>query len=424
MSKMTIGLEIENPNEQFSSYFFDSLSLPATDNEIRDVLHRIRIYNGHLLPSQFSVYDCDLIPNLVGSRMDSPTLDEMNFLAKRLAQLNEDEVAVLKAIAPRYVTGFDDNIVSIKDLINMTYGLQSVSVISGVSNDKQLGVFVIENDLHGDVESVPYHARYLLDKEAIGRLQRAADDGVFIGDTYVVTADFELPKVYDGITLPESAPETYYAFRLLIDKAPHDDVHIAENAEWISLPMSDGDMAAVAHRHGVQSLEDCVYYNFESSIPQITSEDFTSMRDIKELNELAKRMADMAPCEKITFKAALEVGKENGVTFDDICNISQNLFRYEMATNCGNPSDFFKEYLLVHMDSKFDETWLNRLNCRNEGQNLLRKLGATCTEYGVISAWGESLYRLVPYNEQQQDTPAETEDASLEEDEGMGMTMQ
>lgn len=88
--------------------------------------------------------------------MDSPTLDEMNFLAKRLAQLNDDEVAVLKAIAPRYVSGFEDDIVSIKDLINITYGLQSVSVISGVSSDEQLGEFVIDNDLHGDVESVPH----------------------------------------------------------------------------------------------------------------------------------------------------------------------------------------------------------------------------------------------------------------------------
>lgn len=424
MSKMTIGLEIENPNEQFSSYFYDSLSLPATDSEIRDVLHRIRIYNGHLLPSQFSVYDCDVIPNLVGSRMDSPTLDEMNFLAKRLAQLDEEEVAVLKAVAPRYVSGFEDDLVSIKDLINMTYGLQSVSVISGVSNDTQLGAFVIDNDLLGDVESVPYKSRYLLDKEAIGRLQRAADNGVFIGDTYVVTADFDLPKVYDGITLPESAPETYYAFRLLVDKAPHDDVHIAENAEWISLPMTDSDMAAVAHRHGMSSLEEGVYYGFESSIPQISDENFTTMEDIRKLNDLAKRMAEMAPGEQITFKAALQAEARHGTTsLDDIVNISQNLFRYEMATNCRNASDFFKEYLLVHMDSKFDETWLNRMNCRDEGERLLRFLGATSTDYGVISAWDESLYRLVPYNGQQEEQ-TETGNEDLGEDEGMGMTMQ
>ncbi len=424
MSKMTIGLEIENPNEQFSSYFYDSLSLPATDSEIRDVLHRIRVYNGYLLPSQFSVYDCDLIPNLVGSRMDSPTLDEMNFLAKRLAQLNEDEIAVLKAIAPRYVTGFEDDIVSIKDLINMTYGLQSVSVISGVSSDEQLGEFVIDNDLLGDVESVPYKSRYLLDKEAIGRLQRAADDGVFIGDTYVVTADFALPKVYDGITLPETAPETYCAFRLLVDKAPHDDVHIAENAEWISLPMTDSDMAVVAHRHGMASLEEGVYYGFESSIPQISDENFTTMEDIRKLNGLAKRMAEMTAGEQITFKATLQAEARHGTTsLDDIVNISQNLHRYEMATNCRNASDFFKEYLLVHMDTKFDETWLNRMNCRDEGERLLRFLGATSTDYGVISAWGESLYRLVPFNGQQEEQ-TETGNEDLGEDEGMGMTMQ
>ena len=94
-----------------------------------------------------------------------------------------------------------------------------------------------------------------------------------------------------------------------------------------------------------------------------------------------------------------------------------------MATNCRNASDFFKEYLLVHMDTKFDETWLNRMNCRDEGERLLRFLGATSTDYGVISAWDESLYRLVPYNGQQEEQ-TETGNEDLGEDEGMGMTMQ
>lgn len=255
-------------------------------------------------------------------------------------------------------------------------------------------------------------------------MQRAADDGVFIGDTYVVTADFELPKVYDGITLPKSTPETYPAFRLLVDKAPHDDVHIAETAEWISLPMTDSDMAAVALRHGMKNLEEGVYYDFESSIPQITSENFTTMEDIRKLNNLARRMAEMSPGAQITFKAALQAEARHGTTaLDDIVNISQNLHRYEMATNCRNASDFFKEYLLVHLDTKFDETWLNRMNCRDEGERLLQKLGATSTDYGVISAWGESLYRLVPYNEQQEDQ-SESPNDDVEEDEGIGMTMQ
>ena len=239
---------------------YESLPLPATTNEIRDVLHRIRVTDRQLLPSQISIYDCELIPELTDCRMDSPTLDELNFLANRLAQLSENEITVMHAVVSDFVKGDEDDLVSVRDLINMTYGLSSVSVISNVSNDEELGECVIDNELHSTV-----------------------DDGVYIGNTYVLAGEFELPKVYDGITLPESAPEQWYAFRLLVSEAPRGDEATDNSAEWISLPMTDSDMAAAAHRHHAKSLAECVYYDFGSSIPQITSEDFTTMRDIEKL---------------------------------------------------------------------------------------------------------------------------------------------
>ncbi len=414
MSRKTIRLELMNDNPDFRSYFYETLELPATTAEIRDVMQRIRISDGQLTSSQFSVYDCELIPELVGCRMDSPTIDEMNFLANRLTQLSKEEIDVMTAVISRFIKDDEEEIVSIKDLINMTYGLNKVSVISNVYNDETLGEFVIDNEIQSEVEAVPENVRHLLDKKKLGMIQREADGGVFVGSTYVVTGDFELPEVYDGITLPDTAPEQWYAFRLLISEAPTEDKPTDDTAEWISLPMSDSDMAAVAYRHNAKSLTDCVYYYFESSIPQITDEDFTTMNDIAKLNELGKRMAEMSPSEQITFKAALTAEKAHGATFDDILNISQNLHRYEMSANCINASQFFTEYLLTHMDTKFDAEWLNNAHFESEGRQLLSKLGASLTEYGVISAWGGSLYQLVPCCEQQS---AEEADDSETEDE-------
>ena len=174
--------------------------------------------------------------------MDSPTLDELNFLANRLAQLSENEITVMHAVVSDFVKGDEDDLVSVRDLINMTYGLSSVSVISNVSNDEELGEFVIDNELHSTVEAVPEEFRHLLDKEKLGRVQRAADDGVYIGNTYVLAGEFELPKVYDGITLPESAPEQWYAFRLLVSEAPRGDEATDNSAEWISLPQHTDTM--------------------------------------------------------------------------------------------------------------------------------------------------------------------------------------
>lgn len=422
MKKVALKVELQNDNPFTGDSYYEPLPLPATEYEIRDALQRIRATGRLMTPDQISVYDCRAIPQLDGCRLDSPTLDELNFFAKRLVDLNEDENNILKAMIPCFIKGDEDEIVSIKDLINLTYGLNSVSVISNVTNDEQLGAFVIESGMHDDVASVPDNATYLLDKEQIGRLQRAMDGGVYSGNLYVCTDHFEMPEVYDGITLPESEPEPWFAFRLLVAKVPEENEPTVDSGEWITLPMTRKEMIQAAEQLGVSSLTDCVYYDFESTIPQITTEDFTTMQDINKLNDIAKRMAEMSPKQQITFKAALEAEKTHDVSFDDIENISNNLHQYEMSTVCDTPEAFFKEYLLTHMDAKFDERWLNSLHCRSEGNCLLSRLGASVTEYGVISSWGGSLYKLVPY-ENDQTEQSETSAENQTEDSGMVMRM-
>ena len=149
------------------------------------------------------------------------------------------------------------------------------------------------------------------------------------------------------------------------------------------------------------------------------------MLDIEKLNALAFTMAEMSPDEQITFKAALEDERKHGINLDDILNISNNLHRYEMNTCCEGASDFFKQYLLTHMDTKFDERWLDPLVYRREGSRLLEKLGATVTDYGIISSSGGSLYKLVSYDSDEsvtEDTVPD-EDEDMGEDEGMVMSL-
>lgn len=80
-------------------------------------------------------------------------------------------------------------------------------MLSAVSNDAQLGQFVIENDLHPDIEKLPTGSLSLLDRAAVGRWMRENDGGVFVGNKYVVAGEYELAEVYDGITLPSQEQE-------------------------------------------------------------------------------------------------------------------------------------------------------------------------------------------------------------------------
>lgn len=424
LTKKVMTLELSRENQFSDGYLYRSLELPAQEYEIRDALQQLRQRNADISPDQIAIYNSRYIPQLEDKRFDSPTIDELNFFAKRLAAMDGNDMAIMQALCSRYIKD-DDELVSIKDLINMTYGLDSVSLLSNVTNDEQLADFVIENEMQDDVASVPESARYLLDKAKIGKLQREMDGGVYSGKLYVCTDHFEMPKVYDGKTLPESPHEPWFAFKLQVAQAPQSDEPFAEPTEWITLPMTEEAMKEVAKRLNASSLKELVYYEFESSVPQITTDDFTQMLDIEKLNALAFTMAEMSPDEQITFKAALEAERKHGINLDDILNISNNLHRYEMNTNCEGASDFFKQYLLTHMDTKFDDRWLDPLVYRREGSRLLEKLGATVTDYGIISSAGGSLYKLVSYDSDETVTEDEVpdEDEDIGEDEGMVMSL-
>ena len=424
LTKKVMTLELSRENQFSDGYLYRSLELPAQEHEIRDALQQLRQRSADISPDQIAIYNSRYIPQLEDKRFDSPTIDELNFFAKRLAAMDENDMAIMQALCSRYIKD-EDELVSIKDLINMTYGLDSVSLLSNVTNDEQLADFVIENEMQDDVASVPESARYLLDKAKIGKLQREMDGGVYSGKLYVCTDHFEMPKVYDGKTLPESTHEPWFAFKLQVAQAPQNDEPFAEPTAWITLPMTEEAMKEVAKRLNASSLKELVYYEFESSVPQITTDDFTQMLDIEKLNALAFTMAEMSPDEQITFKAALEAERKHGINLDDILNISNNLHRYEMNTNCEGASDFFKQYLLTHMDTKFDDRWLDPLVYRREGSRLLEKLGATVTDYGIISSAGGSLYKLVSYDSDETATEDEVpdEDEDIGEDEGMVMSL-
>ena len=413
-----IKLEIANEHPETGQWVYAELELPAEEYEIRDAFQRARITDADTY-HEYSIYECEAIPMLPFRRLDSPTIDELNFLAQRLDSLNEDEQLVLRAVSPKILKVGEDELVSPKDLINLTYGLENVSIISNVSNPQQLGQFVIENDMHTDVEAVPEDSLYLLDKMKIGQLQQQNDGGVFMDGDYIVAGEYQLPKVYDGQQLPQSDVSTWYAFRLEVTHPPiYEDDELNSKTVWLSLPATEDEVKAVTDELGMGDIRSCVYYGFESSVPQIESDHFGDMQDFDSLNSLAEMMVEMTPADQVKFKAVLSAEEPSKI--EDILDIARNLHQYEHAYMVNDSADFFKDYMLRHMDSRMDSHWFDTLLTRNEGDRLLSRLGATATDYGVISARGRSLYELVPYEEQQtEQEQTEDQDEDLEQDQGI-----
>lgn len=394
---MRLELSVENPFH--GGHYYTELLLPAADYELKDAMQRVRAA-GRENTVEFNIFKCDILPKLQNICLDTFSLDELNFFAKRLVSLTDEELPVFYAVTDEVFRAADnDGLVSIKDLINCTYGLDTVPVAHNVSNLSELGRFAFENGLLSDIDDIPESAIPFLNAEQIGRVQQKNDKGVFAGNYYIPTVHYERPEVYDGVTLPEEESEpSDFAIRLLVSGTPeHIKGDPVDRAIWLDLPMASDILANYAASFNEADIGDCVYYDFESVIPQITSDMFGSMSDVQTLNKLAAEIRIMSESEQVKFKAVLDA--ENTASIHDALNVAQNLWRYKFTAMPDTADAFFKNYVAENADTRFDSRWLGGLFARNEGERLLGRLGATLTDYGVVSARNGQLFEPVPYDE-------------------------
>lgn len=395
-NRKIMRLELSAEKALNGGYYYAELLLPATDYEIKDAMQRTRAV-GRENTVEVSILECDILPELQDIRLDTFSLDELNFLAKRLASLPDEELPVFYAVTEQIFNEADENPVSIKDLINCTYSLDTVPVAHNVSNLSELGRFAFENELLSDLEGIPESAVPFLNAEQIGRVQQKNDNGVFEGRLYIPTVHYDRPEIYDGVTLPEEEPENA-TFLLKVGAYPKSTFSDEDPAlHDLRLPADSDELFNVTDKCGEPEIDLCFCYEFYSSIPQITSDMFDSMEEIDELNTLAQRIAAMSESEQVMFKAVLDA--ENTASIQDAMNVAQNLWRYEFSAMPDTADAFFKNYVAENADTRFDSRWLGGLFARNEGERLLGRLGATLTDYGVISARNGHLFEPVPYDE-------------------------
>ena len=399
--KKTMTIEMAAGGYIGEEKFFAMLELPAKPHEIQDACHKLRITANRAANPRMDVCSCEILPELTDVRLDSPSMEEMNFLAQRLTQLSDSEAIALRGVWQRLdKAGYLEEPVRAMDLINMTYGLENVMVASCVSNDRDLGEFVLENDLDEDIANLPDEMVEMLDQEAVGQRHRESEGGVFIGYHYVVAGEYQLHQIYDGVRLPAQEQEKPFVFRLQVAESPvNDSTETMGTAEWISLPIDRDYADRIAQKHNEGCIEDCAFYGFESIIPQITAEHYGDMLSFVRLNRLAQEIAQMKPSEQVKLKAVLEHEKPG--TMEAVQEVVDHLREYQLDNRIGDADSYFKEYLLRHLDARFDARWLDGLAVCTEGTNLMQRLGAAETDYGIVSARGGQLYALVPFEQEQ-----------------------
>lgn len=357
------------------------VTLPANKNTVLDAMDRAKIYGETFL----RIANCDEIPGLEAYEFDeAPTLDKLNFLAKRIEEISADNTQIL-AYRALLRKPFD----TVNEAINRTFNLETAPVYP-CKVFYEYGEIVLDNEFLEELSEVPDEVYDLLDPEKVGRVMAERENGVFIDGYYIVTDSYEPVLVYDD-ELPEQIED--WIFRLEIKG------NSTEKTEILTLPANENLIAEMPERLGERCLEDCICVDFKSAIPQIDNRIFNSA-EICSVNSFAKEFSELSRENASKCKAILRSCCVREVS--ELESVLSNLNRYEFDCEVDDFGEYGEKYLVKLLPKGFDKEVLSGIGSVEFTRNLLAANGCKFTEYGVISGIDGHLYAPIQTSEQEQ----------------------
>lgn len=375
---MLIEMSAENEDD-FSKQYAADIYLPASIYEIDDAVEKCRGYLVKTDMMPLNISECDSVPLLSQLRFDTVTIYELNYLAKQISEFDNTQLAAYNALLPLVVGEYyESELISIKDLINLTYSVDDYPVASNIFNDTELGEMLIDNGMLEGIENLSDEMIEFLDSEKIGEAYRMEENGVYVNGCYISREGFELKEVFNGESLPDNAVDNYL-FRLDIA-----DDGLLQN--WITVPLNENS----ERFFNLTNAKEFKLIDFESAIPQISKyavgmHNKITLDELQRINEFAKGFLLLDEIQSIKFKAALFYeGIETLEDMDKIESILKNVDSYNLKYFNVYPSDFAKDYLEQYLDETFPKEYLELINTNALGDRLMDELQGGYTPYGIL----------------------------------------
>ena len=341
-----IYVELHNHKKDCNKSYGAFVYLPSTDAGLEDVKQRLRCTAEE--EPVVSYFNCTLVPEF-DDFLTTGTLVEFNALAKRLNALNESDLKMFRVLIAKSAADGHYS-VTLKDLINMTYGLDEIMVATGISDDRHLGGLVIESGMNETVNALSEDAVKLLDEWLIGSIQRKIDNGFYLGGNYYALCGYKIKEVYDGINLPDEL------------KPDHAEFGFTDNNSIVT------------------------------PIPYLNTLIPRGEEDKELLKQIEDKWLTMNAGQQIQYKAVLEAEQPSGLK--DCLYLMGCLDFYEFSYCSDGADKYAKEFLFYHLPKGFDGQVLDSMSLHELGMNILRQTGARITDYGVISEPDYPLFRM------------------------------
>ena len=191
---MKLKATIANLNLFNSGIYKDvTVSFPASAEMLRSALRSISIDGRENTETLVMAYETD-VKGLAVHLSEYESIDELNYLAGRLAALSPDEMCIFTAAVQH--GEYSGNL---QDLINLTYNLDCFTLYPGITDAETYGR-VLLNEIE-EVE-IPERIKPYIDYEAYGEDATINEGGEFTASGYVYNNRTPFRDVYDGNTIP------------------------------------------------------------------------------------------------------------------------------------------------------------------------------------------------------------------------------
>ena len=372
-----VEIEGQDTIEEGKKYY-SSLFLPTSSQTIIDAEHEARLDYVRVSMAPIEIEDCKRVPLFEELTFEPLNLYELNYLATRIGSFNESELAVYNALLPKIVK--ENNMISVRDAINLTYSIDDVPVMSHVTNDADLGDMLLDTDVLPEYSGLPESVINMLDSKKVGKQYREKVGGVFSGDFYVEPSEFKLKQVYKDMLSADVRIEGF-VFRLVM-KDSHDVPFT------VHLPFEE------AEREYLDSLKEKEFQivDYRTAIPQLSivfgnswNYRSVSLEDIYHLSNIANAYLNFDDNREMTFMAALEAAsKKSELDIDTTKRIISTIGDYKLDTLCIYPNDFVAKFIGKHMDNDFPEEYLKHMCTSELTAIVLNAAEGSYSPYGIV----------------------------------------
>ena len=359
---------------------YATLDLPASPWELWDALDKVRLQTDDILYMEIEDYYAFeyLAPHLDGLDI---SLNELNDLAAQLAALDEVRGIAFEgmfSIAVQRKVNANGGVITLQDLRDLAVSAKTDCYhVVDAADDAQLGQFYAENDFIPELDGVSDAVFKMLDFAGIGRMMRCSENGVFVGNLYVLQ-DGELitaPPVQK--TLPEKPG---YLFRLTLGL--HPDIGGNRTTE-LDLPASEEALAAAQEQLGTLNWENTVVLNYDGILPNAAF--FADLpTELEAFNEFAKAVQDMPSPEKQLPKLKALLKQFEVQDIETAMGLTEHLDDYVLTPEISSPQETAIDQLHFMTDDHSVELLLSHVNLYAYGCDLIREDNAVLSPYGLL----------------------------------------